>query len=56
LDLILLAGEYRVLGFDQATGGDEVFRQLVLARIIELVSVQQSCCHDHWWTHAIQPA
>jgi hypothetical protein len=29
---------YRVLGFDQATGGDEVFRQLVLARIIEPVS------------------
>jgi hypothetical protein len=29
---------YRVLGFDQATGGDEVFRQLVLARIIEPAS------------------
>jgi Transposase DDE domain len=29
---------YRVLGFDQATGADEVFRQLVLARIIEPVS------------------
>jgi hypothetical protein len=29
---------YRVLGFDQAAGGDEVFGQLVLARIIEPVS------------------
>jgi hypothetical protein len=29
---------YRVLGFDQAAGGDEVFRNLVLARIIEPVS------------------
>src|SRR5579875_1147101 len=29
---------YRVLGFDQASGGDEVFRQLVLARIIEPAS------------------
>ena len=29
---------YRVLGFDQASGGDEVFTQLVLARIIEPVS------------------
>jgi hypothetical protein len=26
---------YRVPGFDQATGADKVFRQLVLARIIE---------------------
>ncbi len=29
---------YRALGFDGATGGDEVFRQLVLARIIEPTS------------------
>ena len=29
---------YRVLGFDQAAGRDEVFRDLVLARIIEPVS------------------
>jgi hypothetical protein len=29
---------YRVLGFDRASGGDEVFAQLVLARIIEPVS------------------
>jgi hypothetical protein len=29
---------YRVLGLDDAAGGDEVFRQLVLARIIEPVS------------------
>jgi hypothetical protein len=29
---------YRVLGFEAAAGGDEVFRQLVLARIIEPVS------------------
>jgi hypothetical protein len=29
---------YRVLGFEDATGRDEVFRQLVLARVIEPVS------------------
>ena len=29
---------WRMLGLDQAAGGDEVFRQLVLARIIEPVS------------------
>src|SRR5579863_1550396 len=29
---------YRVLGFEDAAGGDDVFRQLVLARIIEPVS------------------
>jgi hypothetical protein len=29
---------YQVLGFDRSTGGDEVFRQLVIARIIEPVS------------------
>ena len=29
---------YRVLGFDTATGGDEVLRDLVLARIIEPTS------------------
>src|SRR6266568_5053424 len=29
---------YRVLGFEDAAGGDEVFRELVLARIIEPVS------------------
>jgi Transposase DDE domain len=29
---------YRVLGFDDAAGGDEVFAELVLARIIEPVS------------------
>jgi Transposase DDE domain len=33
-----LSRGYQVLGFGQATGGDEVFRQLVLARIIEPVS------------------
>jgi hypothetical protein len=33
---------YDVLGFDQATGGDEVFRQLVCARIIEPTSKQDS--------------
>ena len=32
------AAVYDVLGFDAATGGDEVFRQLVLARIIEPTS------------------
>ena len=29
---------FGVLGFEDATGGDVVFRQLVLARIIEPVS------------------
>ena len=29
---------YRALGFEEAAGGDGVFRQLVLARIIEPVS------------------
>jgi hypothetical protein len=29
---------YRVLGFEEAAGGDEVFRQVVLARIIEPTS------------------
>jgi len=29
---------YRVLGFEDATGSDEVFRQLAIARIIEPVS------------------
>jgi len=33
---------YDLLGFDKATGADEVFRQLVLARIIEPTSKQDS--------------
>jgi len=33
---------YRALGFEDAAGGDEVIAQLVLARIIELVSKQDS--------------
>ena len=33
-----LCRAYDALGFDQAAGGDEVFRQLVLARIIEPTS------------------
>ena len=33
-----LGHAYRVLGFDRVSGGDEVFEQLVLARIIEPVS------------------
>ena len=37
-----LGRAYDVLGFGQATGGDEVFRQLVLARIIEPASKQDS--------------
>jgi hypothetical protein len=37
-----LSRAYDVLGFGQATGGDEVFRQLVLARIIEPTSKQDS--------------
>jgi hypothetical protein len=37
-----LAAAYDQLGFDQATGRDGVFRQLVLARIIEPTSKQDS--------------
>lgn len=37
-----LSRAYDVLGFEEATGGDEVFRQLVLARIIEPTSKQDS--------------
>ena len=37
-----LCRAYDVLGFDGATGGDEVFRQLVCARIIEPTSKQDS--------------
>ena len=33
-----LAHGYRVLGLEDATGGDEVFAQLVLARVIEPTS------------------
>jgi len=33
-----LVHAYRMLGFDRAAGGDEVFAQLVLARIIEPTS------------------
>ena len=38
-----LARAYGVLGFDQAAGGDEVFRELVLARIIEPASKLDRC-------------
>jgi hypothetical protein len=37
-----LCRAYRVLGFDTATGADEVFRDLVLARIIEPTSKADS--------------
>jgi hypothetical protein len=37
-----LCRAYQVLGFDTATGGDEVFRDLVFARIIEPTSKQDS--------------
>jgi hypothetical protein len=37
-----LSAAYDVLGFDEAAEGDEVFRQLVLARIIEPTSKQDS--------------
>jgi transposase len=37
-----LCRAYGTLGFDAATGGDEVFRDLVLARIIEPTSKQDS--------------
>lgn len=37
-----MCAAYRVLGFDKATGNDEVFRDLVLARIIEPTSKADS--------------
>ena len=37
-----LCAAYDALGFDEAAGGDEVFRHLVLARIIEPTSKQDS--------------
>jgi hypothetical protein len=37
-----LCRAYDMLGFDEAAGGDEVFRQLVLSRIIEPTSKQDS--------------
>jgi hypothetical protein len=37
-----LSHAYDVLGFDKAAGGDDVFRQLVLARIIEPTSKADS--------------
>ena len=37
-----LGRAYDALGFDEAAGGDEVFRQLVLARIIEPTSKEDS--------------
>jgi hypothetical protein len=37
-----LCGAYDVLGFDEAAGGGEAFRQPVLARIIEPTSKQDS--------------
>ena len=37
-----LSAAYDLLGFDRAADGDEVFRQLVLARIIEPTSKQDS--------------
>jgi hypothetical protein len=37
-----LCRAYDLVGFGQATGGDEVFRQLVLARIIEPTSKRDS--------------
>jgi len=37
-----LSRAYDALGFDEAAGGDEVFRQLVLARIIEPTSKEDS--------------
>ena len=37
-----LSRAYAALGFEEATGGDEVFRQLVLARIIEPTSKEDS--------------
>ena len=39
---VALCRAYEVLGFDKAAGGDKVFCQLVLARIIELASKADS--------------
>jgi len=39
---VTLCRAYQVLGFDTATGGDEMFRDLVLARIIEPTSKADS--------------
>ena len=39
-----LCRAYQLLGFDQTTGGDSVFRDLVLARIIEPTSKQDTAC------------
>jgi hypothetical protein len=38
---------YDALGFDEAAGGDVVFRQLVLARINELASMQSATTSLH---------
>jgi Transposase DDE domain len=40
--LDVLAAAYRQLGFDEASGGDAVFEQLVTARIIEPTSKQDA--------------
>ncbi len=37
-----MCATYNQLGFDEATGADEVFRQPVLARIVEPTSKQDS--------------
>ena len=41
-----LCAAYRVLGFDAAAGGDEVFRDLVAARIVEPTS-KVGACHSN---------
>jgi hypothetical protein len=52
-----LAHGYRVLGFDGAADGDEVFAQLVLARIIEPVSKLDSlrCWRRPGWRRRRMP-
>ena len=38
----VLTGAYEFLGLDEATGGDEAFKQMVLARLIEPASKEQA--------------
>ena len=53
-----LCRAYDVLGFDHAVGGDEVFRDLVLARIIEPTSKSDSLrgARRDWGRAGVLPA
>jgi len=52
-----LCRAYNTLGFDLATGGDEVFRALVLARIIEPASKldSKSCANPSIKVRSSEP-